>query len=222
MLGWSPPWLVKRLDDLGDGRRRAPRDHRQPGARALRRPRRRPRRARADARGRRGGPDGSPTAAATGRSSRIPNEGWATTVFGEPDVERLWEAVATAVRLDEPDPVAAWQEHLDDARRSAPTALNERRFDALRYRGPGTDLTVGLHPGRGLAVRRSTAIARHRARREHADRGGLHHPRRAARRRDGRARPTRSQLQGNDRSAASGSASRAAAPSRSTPTRARS
>ena len=25
-------------------------------------------------------------------------------------------------------------------------ALNERRFDALRYRGPGTDLTVGLHP----------------------------------------------------------------------------
>ena len=29
-----------------------------------------------------------------------PNEGWAETVFGEPDVERLWEAVAHAVRLD--------------------------------------------------------------------------------------------------------------------------
>src|SRR5205814_4110619 len=41
-----------------------------------------------------------------------PNEGWATTVFGEPDIERLWQAVAKAVRLDEPDPVAAWQEHI--------------------------------------------------------------------------------------------------------------
>ena len=38
-----------------------------------------------------------------------PNEGWARTVFGEPDVERLWQAVAAAIRLDEPDPVAAWR-----------------------------------------------------------------------------------------------------------------
>ena len=74
----------------------------------------------------------------------FPNEGWATTVFGEPDVERLWQAVATAVRLDEPDPVAAWQEHIAKLQRRA-ASLNERRFDALRYRGPGTDLTVGLH-----------------------------------------------------------------------------
>jgi len=43
----------------------------------------------------------------------FPNEGWARTVFGEPDVDRLWEAVARAVRLDEPDPVAAWAEHGD-------------------------------------------------------------------------------------------------------------
>src|SRR5262245_22587331 len=34
-----------------------------------------------------------------------PNPGWATEVFGEPDVERLWAAVATAMRLDEADPV---------------------------------------------------------------------------------------------------------------------
>ena len=33
-----------------------------------------------------------------------PTEGWARQVFGEPDVERLWGAVATATRLDEPDP----------------------------------------------------------------------------------------------------------------------
>jgi aminopeptidase len=74
-----------------------------------------------------------------------PNEGWAERVLGEPDVERLWEAVAYTVRLDEPDPVAAWEEHrerLDD--RAA--RLNARAFDAIRFNGPGTDLTVGLLP----------------------------------------------------------------------------
>jgi aminopeptidase len=74
-----------------------------------------------------------------------PNEGWAERVFGEPDVERLWEAVAYTVRLDEDDPVAAWEEHrehLDD--RAA--RLNNKGFDALRFNGPGTDLTVGLLP----------------------------------------------------------------------------
>jgi aminopeptidase len=74
-----------------------------------------------------------------------PNEGWAQTVLGEPDVERLWQAVATTVRLDEPDPVAAWQEHIARLQQRA-ESLNERRFDHLRYRGPATDLTIGLHP----------------------------------------------------------------------------
>ncbi len=72
-----------------------------------------------------------------------PNEGWATQVFGEPDVERLWEQVAFCMRLDEPDPVDAWREHMAglDARAESLTTL---RPDALHYRGPGTDLTVGL------------------------------------------------------------------------------
>src|SRR5262249_31097224 len=74
-----------------------------------------------------------------------PNDGWAQTVFGEPDVERLWEAVGQAVRLDQPDPVAAWREHIARLQQRA-ASLNERRFDRLRYRGPGTDLTIGLHP----------------------------------------------------------------------------
>jgi aminopeptidase len=75
-----------------------------------------------------------------------PNEGWARQVFGEPDLERLWETVAFCMRLDEPDPIEAWNEHL--ARLAERTArLNELRPDALRYRGPGTDLTVGLLPG---------------------------------------------------------------------------
>ncbi|HET9115869.1 MAG TPA: aminopeptidase [Gaiellaceae bacterium] len=74
-----------------------------------------------------------------------PNEGWARQIFDEPDLERLWEAVSYCMRLDEADPVAAWQEHLRRLdERSA--AMNELRPDALRYRGPGTDLTVGLLP----------------------------------------------------------------------------
>jgi aminopeptidase len=74
-----------------------------------------------------------------------PTEGWARQVLGEPDVERLWELVAFCFRLDEPDPVVAWREHLDrlDARAAA---LTELRPDAVHYRGPGTDLTVGLLP----------------------------------------------------------------------------
>ena len=72
-----------------------------------------------------------------------PNDGWARQIFGEPDVERLWDKVAFCMRLDEPDPVAAWHEHLArlEARAGTLTAL---RPDALHYRGPGTDLTVGL------------------------------------------------------------------------------
>jgi aminopeptidase len=74
-----------------------------------------------------------------------PNAGWAQQVLGEPDVERLWELVARCFRLDEDDPVAAWNEHLDrlEARGKV---LTDLRPDALHYRGPGTDLTVGLLP----------------------------------------------------------------------------
>jgi aminopeptidase len=74
-----------------------------------------------------------------------PTEGWARQVLGEPDVERLWELVAYCFRLDEPDPVAAWREHLDRLGARA-AALPELQPDALHYRGPGTDLTVGLLP----------------------------------------------------------------------------
>jgi aminopeptidase len=72
-----------------------------------------------------------------------PNEGWAEKVFGEPDVERLWEAVAFCTRLDEPDPVQAWRDHMARLERRA-AVLTEHAFDAIHYSGPGTDLTVGL------------------------------------------------------------------------------
>jgi aminopeptidase len=72
-----------------------------------------------------------------------PNEGWAEQVFGEPDVERLWEAVAFATRLDERDPAAAWAEHMERLERRG-AALNALDLDAVRFTGPGTDLTVGM------------------------------------------------------------------------------
>jgi len=76
----------------------------------------------------------------------VPNSGWAEQVFGAPDVDRLWQAVAKAVRLDEDDPVAAWQAHSDRLRRRA-QQLDELQLDALRFQGPGTDLTIGVLEG---------------------------------------------------------------------------
>ena len=74
-----------------------------------------------------------------------PNPGWAEAVLGEPDVDRLWEAVGSTVRLDEDDPVAAWREHIETLKARA-ASLNARGFDAIRFTGPGTDLTIGLSP----------------------------------------------------------------------------
>jgi aminopeptidase len=89
-----------------------------------------------------------------------PNPGWAERVFGEPDVDRLWELVAHAVRLDEPDPIEAWRGHIDQLLARA-ALLNERRFDAIRFRGPGTDLTVGLLPAsRWIAGEKETIDGR--------------------------------------------------------------
>ncbi len=68
---------------------------------------------------------------------------WATQVFGEPDEERLWEALDVVMRLDEPDPVTAWRARFDQLMARA-AALNERRFAAIHYLGPGTDLRVAL------------------------------------------------------------------------------
>ena len=74
-----------------------------------------------------------------------PTQGWADSV-GVADVALLWDAVATSMRLDEVDPVAAWQAHIAKlATRAA--LLNGHGFDKIRYRGPGTDLTLGLNEG---------------------------------------------------------------------------
>lgn len=75
-----------------------------------------------------------------------PNRGWAQQVFGEPDLERLWDAVALAMRLDAADPVAAWRERAAELR-DRQARLDRLGADAIRFRGPDTDLTVGLIPG---------------------------------------------------------------------------
>ena len=72
---------------------------------------------------------------------------WATAVFPNlPEDEalaRLWEAVFATSRLNHPDPVAGWKEH-DANLHARADKLNANRYSALRFRGPGTDLTVGL------------------------------------------------------------------------------
>ncbi|WP_207540898.1 aminopeptidase [Sabulicella rubraurantiaca] len=75
---------------------------------------------------------------------------WAQAMFPNlPPQEaeaRLWSAIFAATRADAADPVAAWASHnaILLARRRMLTA---RRYAALRFRGPGTDLTVGLADG---------------------------------------------------------------------------
>jgi aminopeptidase len=76
--------------------------------------------------------------------------GWATKMFPgiatETAVERLWEAIARMCRLDAPDPIAAWEAHLANlAARSE--YLTAKQYSALRYTGPGTNLTLGLPDG---------------------------------------------------------------------------
>ncbi|HZF74242.1 MAG TPA: aminopeptidase [Acetobacteraceae bacterium] len=76
--------------------------------------------------------------------------GWARAVFpalpeGEA-VARLWDAIFRACRVDAADPVAEWARH--NATLHARTAfLNGKDYAALHFRGPGTDLRVGLADG---------------------------------------------------------------------------
>src|SRR6185295_8002301 len=97
-----------------------------------------------------------------------PSPSWAKQVF--PDVPedvavaKLADAIFAASRVDQDGAVAAWEKH-NAVLRERTDWLNGQRFHALKYSGPGTDLTIGLADGH----------ERHHLQRQHPDRGSLHH-----------------------------------------------
>lgn len=80
----------------------------------------------------------------------IPTGDWAQKVFPdksrEDAVKHLWEAIVKIVRVDQDDPIKAWEEH-NQALQTAEQILNEKRYRKLIFKGPGTDLTIGLPEG---------------------------------------------------------------------------
>jgi aminopeptidase len=79
-----------------------------------------------------------------------PNPSWARQMFPELDeasaIRKLADAIFAASRVDIADPVSAWRAH--NARLREKSAwLNGQNFASLHFKGPGTDLTVGLADG---------------------------------------------------------------------------
>jgi aminopeptidase len=72
---------------------------------------------------------------------------WAALMFPDdaPPValEKLWDAIFQTTRINNEDPIAAWKTHVVGLHKRA-AHLNEKRYSALKYRGPGTDFTLGL------------------------------------------------------------------------------
>lgn len=72
---------------------------------------------------------------------------WAAKVFPdapeENQVELLWEAIFKATRVDSENPVEAWKNH-DNTLHEKVEYLNEKRYEKLHYKAPGTDLTIKL------------------------------------------------------------------------------
>src|SRR3984885_527411 len=89
-----------------------------------------------------------------------PSTAWAKQVFpgDEEDVAgaKLADAIFAASRVDNDQPVAAWNSH-NATLRSRTEWLNGQRFSALKYSGPGTDLTIGLADGHEWEGGASTA-----------------------------------------------------------------
>ena len=81
--------------------------------------------------------------------SPCPTPAWAELVHRDRDpgeaLAHLWEQVAHVCRLGEPDPIAAWTARIDTLVATT-QKLDGLALDALRFEGPGTDLTIGLLP----------------------------------------------------------------------------
>ena len=73
---------------------------------------------------------------------------WAAKVFpdlnsSEEQIDALWDAIFNSVHLYEEDPIAHWAEKVNTLQSKA-DELNSESFTALHFKGPGTDLVVGL------------------------------------------------------------------------------
>jgi aminopeptidase len=82
---------------------------------------------------------------------------WAGKVFPNLQPEeaeaKLWKAIFETTRVIQPDPVAAWQEHIQNLVKRG-KYMQSKKYSALHYKGPGTDLTLGLPQGhRWVAAR---------------------------------------------------------------------
>jgi len=77
-------------------------------------------------------------------------EAWAQKVFPNLSVDaaqqKLWESIFATARIDRPDPIADWQNHIVTLRSRA-KYLQEKQYTALHYSAPGTDFTLGLPAG---------------------------------------------------------------------------
>jgi aminopeptidase len=89
-----------------------------------------------------------------------PSASWAKQVF--PDdaedvaVAKLADAIFAASRVDKDGAVANWEKH-NAVLRERTEWLNGQRFHALKYSGPGMDLTIGLADGHEWEGGASTA-----------------------------------------------------------------
>jgi aminopeptidase len=79
-----------------------------------------------------------------------PTAGWAQLVHRDLDPEEaldtLWREIARVCRLDEPDPIVAWNARLDRLI-EVTRRLDALALDTVRLQGPGTDISIGLLGG---------------------------------------------------------------------------
>lgn len=76
----------------------------------------------------------------------VPTESWAKKIFpaAADPVEELSSAIEKTMRLDEKNPLEAWQKHIATLNRRA-EFMNARNFEYLHYKSAnGTDLMLGL------------------------------------------------------------------------------
>jgi aminopeptidase len=58
----------------------------------------------------------------------------------------MWETLFKLCRIDRPDPVQAWKDHILGLKARS-GYLNKKNYSAFHYRAPGTDITIGLPEG---------------------------------------------------------------------------